>query len=93
MPASSPTVRDGDMTPLFQTIVDHVAPPPVDLDGPFQMRVTSLDYSNYVGIIGVGRIQRGTIRTNQQVTVIDRDGQDTQRQGAAGARLPRPRAP
>ncbi len=69
-----PTVRSGDMTPLFQTIVDHVAPPPVDLDGPFQMRVTSLDYSNYVGIIGVGRIQRGKIRTNQQVTVIDREG-------------------
>jgi GTP-binding protein len=69
-----PTVRDGDMTPLFQTIVDHVAPPPVDLDGPFQMRVTSLDYSNYVGIIGVGRIQRGRVRTNQPVTVIDREG-------------------
>ncbi|MBC7989264.1 MAG: translational GTPase TypA, partial [Luteimonas sp.] len=69
-----PTVRDGDMTPLFQTIIDHVAPPPVDLDGPFQMRVTSLDYSNYVGIIGVGRVQRGTIKTNQQVTVIDREG-------------------
>jgi GTP-binding protein len=69
-----PDVRSGDMTPLFQTIVDHVAPPPVDLEGPFQMRVTSLDYSNYVGIIGVGRIQRGKIRTNQQVTVIDREG-------------------
>jgi len=69
-----PTVRDGDMTSLFQTIVDHVAPPPVDLDGPFQMRVTSLDYNNYVGLIGVGRIQRGKVRTNQQVTVIDRAG-------------------
>jgi GTP-binding protein len=69
-----PSVRSGDMTPLFQTIVDHVAPPPVDLEGPFQMRVTSLDYSNYVGIIGVGRIQRGTVKTNQQVTVIDREG-------------------
>jgi GTP-binding protein len=69
-----PTVRDGDMTPLFQTIVDHVAPPPVNLEGPFQMRVTSLQYSNYVGIIGIGRVQRGSIRTNQQVTVIDREG-------------------
>ena len=69
-----PSVRSGDMTPLFQTIVDHVAPPPVDLDGPFQMRVTSLHYSNYVGIIGVGRIQRGKVKTNQQVTVIDREG-------------------
>jgi len=69
-----PTVRDGDMTPLFETIVQHVAPPPVDPDGPFQMRVTSLDYNNYVGIIGIGRVQRGTVRTNQQVTVVDRAG-------------------
>jgi len=67
-------VRSGDMTPLFQTIIDKVSPPPVDLDGPFQMRVTSLDYSNYVGIIGVGRIQRGQIKPNQQVVVVDRDG-------------------
>jgi GTP-binding protein len=69
-----PDVRSGDMTPLFQTIIDHVAPPPVDLDGPFQMRITSLDYNNYVGIIGVGRIQRGKVRTNMPVTVIDRNG-------------------
>jgi GTP-binding protein len=69
-----PDVRSGDMTPLFQTIIDHVAPPPVDMDGPFQMRITSLDYNNYVGIIGVGRIQRGKVRTNMPVTVIDRDG-------------------
>ena len=68
------SVRSGDMTPLFQTIVDKVAPPPVDMEGPFQMRITSLDYNNYVGIIGVGRVQRGTIRTNQQVTVVARDG-------------------
>ena len=68
------SVRGGDMTPLFQTIVDKVSPPPVDLDGPFQMRITSLDYNNYVGIIGVGRIQRGRIRTNMPVTVIDREG-------------------
>jgi len=67
-------VRSGDMTPLFQTIIDKVSPPPVDLDGPFQMRVTSLDYSNYVGIIGVGRIQRGKIKPNTQVSVIDREG-------------------
>ena len=68
------SVRGGDMTPLFQTIVDKVSPPPVDLDGPFQMRITSLDYNNYVGIIGVGRIQRGRVRTNMPVTVIDREG-------------------
>ena len=67
-------VRSGDMTPLFQAIVDHVPPPPVNLDGAFQMRITSLDYNNYVGIIGVGRVQRGTIRTNMPVTVMDREG-------------------
>ncbi|KFN49692.1 translational GTPase TypA [Arenimonas composti] len=68
------SVRGGDMTPLFQTIVDKVSPPPVDLDGPFQMRITSLDYSSYVGIIGTGRVQRGRVRTNMPVTVIDREG-------------------
>ncbi|HVK52814.1 MAG TPA: translational GTPase TypA [Pseudoxanthomonas sp.] len=67
-------VRSGDMTPLFETIIKHVPEPPVDLEGPFQMRITSLDYNNYVGIIGVGRIQRGTIRTNMPVTVMDRLG-------------------
>src|SRR3546814_13853015 len=64
------------MTPLFQTIVDHVSPPPVDPDGPFQMRITSLAYSNYVGVIGIGRIQRGTIRPNMQVSVVNREGKD-----------------
>ncbi|HEV2607248.1 MAG TPA: translational GTPase TypA [Xanthomonadaceae bacterium] len=71
-------VREGNMDPLFDAIIQHVAPPPVDMDGPFQMRVTSLDYSNYVGIIGVGRIQRGTVRTNQQVTILDRAGKPRQ---------------
>ena len=69
-----PDVRSGDMTPLFETIVKHVAAPAVDPDGPFQMRVSSLDYNNYVGIIGVGRIQRGKVRTNMPVTVVDREG-------------------
>ena len=67
-------VRDGNMDPLFQAIVTHVRPPPVDPDGPFQMRISNLDYSNYVGIIGTGRIQRGKVRTNMPVTVIDREG-------------------
>ncbi|OYZ07799.1 MAG: GTP-binding protein TypA, partial [Thiotrichales bacterium 16-46-22] len=68
------TVRSGDMTPLFQTIIDKVAHPDVDMDAPFQMQVTQLDYDTYKGIIGTGRIQRGTIKTNTQVTVIDRQG-------------------
>jgi len=67
-------VRSGDMTPLFEAIIKHVSPPPVEAEGPFQMRITSLDYNNYVGIIGVGRIQRGKVRTNLPVTIIDREG-------------------
>jgi GTP-binding protein len=66
-----PETRDGDMTPLFQTIVDKVSPPDVDRDGPFQLQVSSLDYSSYVGVIGIGRIKRGTVQTNTPVTVID----------------------
>lgn len=69
-----PDVRDGDMTPLFQAIIKHVQPPQVDLDGPFQMRVSSLDYSSYVGIIGVGRVQRGAVHTNMPVTIVDHAG-------------------
>jgi GTP-binding protein len=68
------SVREGDMTPLFETIVKHVAPPAVDLDGPFQMQVSSLDYNSYVGVIGIGRITRGRIRKNSPVVIIDRDG-------------------
>jgi len=68
------TVSEGDMLPLFQTIVDWVAPPPVNIDGPFQMRVTTLDYNAYVGVIGIGRIQRGSVKPNQQICVIDCDG-------------------
>ena len=67
-------VRDGDMTPLFETILNEVKPPEVDLDGPFQMRVTTLDYNTYVGVIGIGRIQRGSVKPNQRITAIDRYG-------------------
>lgn len=63
-----------DMTPLFETILRHVPPPDVDLDGPFQMQVSNLDYSSYVGAIAIGRIKRGRVRPNQNVAVIDRDG-------------------
>ncbi len=69
------TVSSGDLTSLFRTIVERVPPPAVDADGPFQMRVSSLDYNSYVGVIGIGRIQRGVVRPNQRVTVIDRHGQ------------------
>ncbi len=69
------SVREGDMTPLFRTIIDHVAPPPVNRDGPFQMRISSLDYNSYVGIIGIGRVQRGSITPNQRISVIRADGE------------------
>nr|WP_255771891.1 translational GTPase TypA [Microbulbifer guangxiensis] len=63
-----------DMTPLFQMIVDKVEPPKVDRSGPFQMQISALDYNSYVGVIGVGRITRGTLKPNQQVVVLDREG-------------------
>ena len=63
-----------DMTPLFQMIVDKVSPPKVDLDGPFQMQISALDYNSYVGVIGVGRITRGSLAPNNQVVVVDHEG-------------------
>jgi GTP-binding protein len=68
------TVRDGDMQPLFKTIVEHCPPPDVDADGPLQLQVTLLDYSSYVGAIGIGRIKRGTIKRGMAVTVVSREG-------------------
>jgi GTP-binding protein len=64
-----------DMKPLFETILKHCPPPPVNPEGPFQMQVSSLDYSTFVGAIGIGRIARGSISRNTPVTVIDRDGE------------------
>ena len=72
------SARDGDMTPLYEAIMKHVPAPKVDLDGPFQMRVSQLDYNNFVGLIGVGRIQRGKVRTNMPVSVVDRQGKKRQ---------------
>ncbi len=63
-----------DMTPLLQMIVDQVHPPEVDENGPLQMQISALDYSSYVGVIGVGRIKRGKLKTNEQVVVVDREG-------------------
>lgn len=63
-----------DMTPLFQTIIDEVPAPNADADGPFQMQISQLDYSSYLGVIGVGRITRGSVKPNQQVTVEGANG-------------------
>ncbi|MCP2670319.1 translational GTPase TypA [Maricaulaceae bacterium EIL42A08] len=66
--------RGEDLTPLFQAIVDRVAHPDVDQDAPLQLQVSALDYSSYTGVIGLGRIRRGTLSKNQQVTVVGADG-------------------
>lgn len=63
-----------NMDALFQTIVDHVPPPPVEEDKPFQMQVSQLDYSSYLGVIGIGRIKQGTVGTNSAITVVDVSG-------------------
>lgn len=68
------TITGGDMTPLFETIVERVSPPAVDMDGPFQMQVSSLDYNTYVGVIGIGRIQRGVVKPNMPLVIVNREG-------------------
>lgn len=70
----NPDIRSGDMTYLFETIVKYVKAPQVDRTKPFQMRVSSLDYSRYTGVIGVGRVERGTINKNTPVKIVGRDG-------------------
>ncbi|NLC99745.1 MAG: translational GTPase TypA [Gammaproteobacteria bacterium] len=63
-----------NMDVLFQAVVDNVAPPAVDPEGPFQMQISALDYNNFLGIIGIGRITRGRIKANSPVTSIDAEG-------------------
>jgi GTP-binding protein len=74
-------VRSGDMTPLFETIIGKVSPPKVEADGPLQMQISALGYSSYVGVIGIGRIQRGSLKRGQSVLVVGADG--AQRRGRA----------
>jgi GTP-binding protein len=71
---SSPDDMSDDMTPLFEALVEHVKAPDVDLEGPLQMQISALDYSSYVGVIGVGRIKRGSMKLGQQVKVVCADG-------------------
>jgi GTP-binding protein len=68
------SIRDGDMTTLFEAIIKYAPVPDVDPDGPLQMQISALDYSSYVGAIGVGKITSGTISTSQQVAIIGADG-------------------
>ncbi len=68
-----------DMEPLFKEIVEKVPHPEVEIDAPLQMQISALDYNSYVGVIGIGRVTRGTARTNQQVIIVDVEGK--QRKG------------
>ena len=72
--ALEPDAIASDMQSLFQAIVDNVTPPLVDLEGSFQLQVSALDYSTYVGVIGIGRIQRGRFSRNDVVCVAGTDG-------------------
>ncbi len=71
---NDPSEMAEDMNPLFEMIVNQVKAPNVERDGPLQMQISALDYNSYVGVIGVGRIKRGKIKTNEQVVVVGRDG-------------------
>jgi len=71
---NTPDIRSGTMEPLFQAIVNHVPPPQVEVEGSLQLQVSSLDYSSYVGLLGIGRVSRGVVRRNMPVTVVQRDG-------------------
>jgi GTP-binding protein len=70
----TPDGPEADMQVLFEAIVKHVSHPQVDVEGPFQMQVSSLDYSSYVGAICIGRIKRGSIKPNTNVSIIDAQG-------------------
>ena len=66
--------REGDMSFLLDTIVEKVSPPCVDQDGPLQLQISQLDYDTYIGLIGIGRLQRGIIKPNQNVVIVDDEG-------------------
>ncbi|MCG7496762.1 translational GTPase TypA [Vibrio sp. Of7-15] len=74
-----------NMEPLFQAVVDTVEPPKVDVEGALQMQVSQLDYNSYVGVIGVARVTRGSVKPNQQVTIVSADGK--KRNGKVGTVL------
>ena len=70
----SAEAREGDMRPLLDSILENIAPPQGDLNGPLQIRFSSLDYDDYVGRIGIGRVERGTVQHGQQVALCKTDG-------------------
>ena len=64
-----PQEKHGDMSPLLSTIISQSPPPVVDLDGPFQMQISSLGYDPYIGVLGIGRIQRGEVKSNTPISI------------------------
>ena len=64
-----PQEKHGDMSPLLSTIISQSPPPVVDLDGPFQMQISSLGYDPYIGVLGIGRIQRGGVKSNTPISI------------------------
>jgi GTP-binding protein len=74
--------RDGDMRALFETIVAKVPAPDVEDEGPLQLQISSLDYSSYVGVLGIGRVSRGVVRAGAPVAIVGSDG--AKRNGVIG---------
>ncbi len=72
--SSNDADREGNMNPLFEAIIEHVAPPAVELDGPFQLQVSSLDYDSYKGVLGIGRITRGRVARNSPIKIVGTNG-------------------
>ncbi len=79
--AYGPHEEGKDLTPLFETIVNYIDPPTGDQEGPLQLLVSSIDYNEYVGRIAVGRIERGTIKVNQEVAICDYHDPDLKAKG------------
>ncbi len=77
----SPDEMGEDLTPLFETVVQYIDPPQGDATAPLQLLVSSIDYNEYVGRIAVGRVERGTIKVNQEVTICDYHDPDLKQRG------------
>ena len=69
--SKDPQAREGDMKPLFEAIIEHIPAPEGDIDAPLQALISTIDYSEYVGRIGIGKIENGTIRVNDEVVVLN----------------------
>ena len=69
-----PDVREGDMQPLFEAILQHVPAPEGDLEGPLQILFSNIDYDDYTGRIGIGRVERGAVKNGQAVVICKTDG-------------------